>query len=161
MTETELKPLSADWLRWTSLVLGAIGLLDAGYLTWIKLTNTVAIACKGIGDCATVNTSKYAEMWGIPIAIFGAATYLVILLLLLLEGRWTHDSYPYRLGIFGVTLVGTLYSAYLSYVEVAILRAICPYCVVSAVVMAALFVISVIRLRAEVGREVEDVPEGR
>jgi uncharacterized membrane protein len=53
-----------------------------------------------------------------------------------------------RLAFFGFTLAGTLYSIYLTYVEVAILRAICPFCVVSAVVMLALFIIAVYRLRA-------------
>lgn len=149
MTATSVEKPPADRLRWISGILALLGLADAGYLSWIKLANTVAAACSGIGDCASVNSSRYAEMRGIPVALFGAAAYLAILLLLLLEGRWHHNFYLFRLGVFGVTLVGTLYSAYLTYVEVAILRAICPYCVVSALLMTALFVLSIIRLRAE------------
>lgn len=148
MTAAQVASPPADRLRWISAILAILGLADAGYLSWIKLANAVA-ACSGIGDCASVNSSRYAEMWGIPVALFGAATYLVILGLLLLEGRWSHIIYPFRLGVFGVTLVGTLYSAYLTYVEVAILRAICPYCVVSALLMTALFVLGIIRLRAD------------
>lgn len=148
MTATTVEKPPADRLRWISGILAILGLADAGYLSWIKLANAVA-ACSGIGDCASVNSSRYAEMWGIPVALFGAATYIAILILLLLEGRWSLNFYLFRLGVFGVTLVGTLYSAYLTYVEVAILRAICPYCVISALLMTALFVLSIIRLRAE------------
>lgn len=150
MTAAQAERTPADRLRLVSAILAILGLADAGYLAWVKLANAVA-ACSGIGDCASVNNSRYAEMWGIPVALFGAATYLVILALLLLEGRSTENFYLFRLGVFGVTLVGTLYSAYLTYVEVAILRAICPYCVVSAGLMTALFVLSIVRLRAEDG----------
>jgi uncharacterized membrane protein len=148
MTATQAVRTPLDRLRWVSGILAILGLADAGYLSWIKLANAVA-ACSGIGDCASVNSSRYAEMWGIPVALFGVATYLVILALLVVEGRWTQNFYLFRLGVFGVTLVGTLYSAYLTYVEVAILRAICPYCVISAVLVTALFVLSIIRLRVE------------
>ncbi len=50
--------------------------------------------------------------------------------------------------VFGVSLIGTLYSAYLSYLEVAVLKAICPYCVASAIAVTAVLVLCVLRLRS-------------
>ncbi len=49
--------------------------------------------------------------------------------------------------MFGMATAGTLYSAYLTYLEVAVLEAICPYCVLSAVVMTGLWILSIVRLR--------------
>lgn len=128
-----------------SYILALVGLADSIYLTYIKLANATA-SCAGIGDCESVNSSKYAEIAGIPIALLGAGAYLAILALLFMEKRgdfWKNNA---PLGVFGISLVGVLYSAYLTYVEVAILHAICPYCVLSALVLVALLVISVVRL---------------
>lgn len=131
--------------RQASLLLAGLGLLNAIYLTVIKVANATAI-CSGIGDCDAVNSSRYSELGGIPIALLGAGAYLAILLLLFWEPRLGINSDYARLAIFGVSLSGTLYSAYLTYVEVAILRAICPFCVLSAVLMTAICAIGVTRL---------------
>lgn len=132
-------------LRIIAAILAVIGLLDSLYLTWAKLTHT-AVICGGSTECQTVNDSPYAEIAGIPISLLGMGAYIVILGLLYLENRgeiWAEYS---RMFLFGITLVGVLYSAYLTYIEVAVIYAICPYCVVSAVVMLLLFVIAIIRL---------------
>jgi len=125
-------------------VLGFIGLLDSAYLSYIKLANATA-SCAGIGDCDAVNSSKYADIFGIPIALLGAGAYIVMLLILFMEARdplWRANG---PLTLFVLTLIGVLYSAYLTYVEIAILHAICPYCVISAVVLVAMFSLSVYR----------------
>jgi uncharacterized membrane protein len=131
-------------LRISLMVLGLIGLVDSAYLAYIKLANATA-SCAGIGDCDAVNSSKYAEVAGIPIALLGAGAYLTMLMLLFLEkrgGLWQEQS---PLFMFVLTLIGVLYSAYLTYIEVAILYAICPYCVLSAVILVIMFGISVYR----------------
>lgn len=132
--------------RWfLSVALAALGLLDSIYLTWIKLANAT-IACSNIGDCETVNSSRYSELAGIPIAALGAAAYLAILLMLLLDRKPSERSELLRLGVFGLALTGTLYSAYLTYLELVVLRAICPFCVASAIILTALLVLSVLRI---------------
>jgi uncharacterized membrane protein len=136
---------SIDKLRLTSFIAALVGLVDSIYLSATKLMKT-EVFCGGSTSCATVNSSRWAEIAGIPIAFLGAGMYVVILALLYLEARggfWKEYS---PLVIFGITLAGTLYSAYLTYVEIAILRAICPYCVVSAIALALLFIVSVLRL---------------
>jgi uncharacterized membrane protein len=73
--------------------------------------------------------------------------YLAIALLLALEDRAGALETYGPLAVFGLALTGTLYSAYLTYVELFVLHAVCPYCVVSAVLMTAIFILAVIRFR--------------
>lgn len=143
--------LTVDRLRWgwretATALLSVVGLVDSLYLAFIKLTNNTT-ACAGIGDCDAVNNSRYAEVAGIPIALIGVLGYLAILAALAAERRWPQAAWTLRLGIFGMALAGALYSAYLTYIEVAVLDAICPFCVVSAVCMVGILILSVLRLR--------------
>lgn len=131
---------------WMAIVLGLIGLADSVYLTWIKLTDSLAV-CGGIGNCESVNSSRFAEFGGIPIALIGALGYMAILVTLVLDDRKADWRDGLRLTLFGFTLTGTLFSLYLTYLEVFVLRAICPYCVLSAVAMTGLFVIAILMLR--------------
>lgn len=131
--------------RSVSMVLAILGMVDAAYLTWVKLADAMA-TCSDIGDCELVNTSRYSEIGGIPIAALGAAAYLSIVALLAAEKRYPNYGLSLKTGVFGITLAGTLYSAYLTFIEVSVLHAICPFCVLSAVLMTALLVLSVFRL---------------
>lgn len=140
------------WTRvaWLTAV---IGLLDSIYLTILKLSNNKSLCIQGVGDCWSVNTSIYSEIFGIPIAILGAGAYGFILIWLWAEHR-TPLIHPYAgFILFGVTLIGIIYSAYLTYLEIAVIKAICPFCVVSAVAMLILFIYSVKRLIEPSGDE--------
>ena len=137
----------SDRWYWLSVGLVVVGAIDSAYLAWIKYTGSVA-ACSGIGDCEAVNSSRYAEFAGIPIAVFGLLAYLFLLGLLVLEKVKPEWEEGLLITEFGVTLLGAIYSLYLTYIEVAVLNAICPFCVVSAVAMILLFVVSIIRISA-------------
>jgi uncharacterized membrane protein len=112
----------------------------------MKITNNPRMCIQGSGDCFTVNTSKYAEIAGIPVAVLGAAAYLCLLLILITENKTDFLRSNGVLFIFGITLAGTFFSAYLTYIELFVLRMICTFCVVSAFTMLILLVISIIRL---------------
>jgi len=142
----ESKP---DWMLvgwWFEVVFAIIGLADSAYLAWLKMSGGLA-ACGGIGDCESVNASIYSQINGIPIALLGAGAYIAILVFLFLESRddFIGDGSP--MIVFGLSLTGTLYSIYLTYIEIAVLKAICPYCVVSAIAILIIFVISIARMR--------------
>jgi len=136
-----------------TIICAAIGLVDSVYLTWIKLTHTTALCLPGVGDCETVNTSRYSEINGIPIALLGALVYLAILLIVLLKDKasFLNDFGLYLL--FGISLVGVLYSAYLTYIEIAVIHAICPFCVISAIVILLIFVSTIVRLSQDQGSQ--------
>ena len=137
-------------LRIASLLLAVLGLLDSIYLTWVKFSGKYAL-CGPIGNCESVNTSQYSEVFGIPIALLGAGAYLVVIISLSLEYRSSFWAEYSPIIVFGISLIGVLYSIYLTYIEVAVLKAICPYCVISAIILVILLVLSSIRLRQSLG----------
>ena len=129
------------------LIIGSlIGLIDALYLTWEKISGNPALCIQGLGDCYSVNNSIYSEFFGIPVAILGTGAYLLILVVLFLEPKNSFFESNSTFFVFAITLVGTLFSAYLTYIEIAILKKICPFCVISAITMLVLLVFSVLRL---------------
>jgi uncharacterized membrane protein len=134
-------------LRWVTLLLTIIGFIDSSYLTWIKYSQNRALCFVGGGACWSVNNSIYSEWLGIPIAIFGMLGYLAIFILLLLENKVEYITTNGILIIFGLSLVGVVYSCYLTYIEIYILKSICPFCMLSAILMISTFIITIIRLR--------------
>jgi uncharacterized membrane protein len=133
------------WLYRVSAILVVIGLLVSIYMTIYKLTSNDAM-CLGSGDCSTVNASRYAEVYGIPVAVIGIAGYFAILLSHWYEGR---DKFFEKNGpmlIFGLALTGFLFTVYLIYVEFALLHAFCPFCLTSQTAMTLIFAISIVRL---------------
>jgi uncharacterized membrane protein len=137
-------------MRRASILLAVLGLLDSIYLVWVKYTGTYAL-CGPIGNCESVNTSQYSEIFGIPISLLGAGAYAIMIVLLLLENRsqiWAEFS---SLIVFGISLIGVLYSIYLTYIEVVVLKEICPYCVISAIILVILLLLSGIRLSISLG----------
>ncbi len=137
--------LRRDWLRWGSLALAVVGAVDAAYLAWVKLAGLTPF-CGESHACDTVQTSIYSEIGGVPISVLGLGAFLVIGGLLALEKRAPALAAWAPVAVFGMALTGSLYSAYLTYVELYILHAVCPYCVVSAVCIAGILVLSVVRL---------------
>lgn len=128
------------------LISAIVGFVDSLYLGWLKITGNTA-ACSQIGDCDAVNSSPYAMIGDVPIAFIGALGYALIIVMIYVDIRRPSWAENVSLVLFGVTLVGLIYSAYLTYLEVAIIHAICPFCVLSAVLMSFLFVLSFLRMR--------------
>ena len=130
---------------WISFVLACLGVLDAAYLLIYKLTNNNAM-CLGNGGCHDVNFSAYSEIGGIPVSLFGIAAFLVIAGILLLEPRTKFMAENGPLAIFGISLAGVAFSAYLTWLEIYVIHAICPFCVASAVIITLIFILAIIRL---------------
>ena len=133
------------WLYRVSVALVILGLLVSIYMTIYKITSNNAM-CLGSGDCSTVNASRYSEVYGIPVAVFGVLGYAAILATLFFETRNTFFKQNSTLMIFGMALTGFLFTLWLIYVEVAILKALCPFCVTSQTAMTIIFIIAVMRL---------------
>lgn len=127
-------------------LLAVIGLGISLYLTYIYTSNGVAI-CLGSGGCETVQHSPYAWIMGIPIPTLGAGAYLLVLVLTLLAWRGGDRQEAMLLGLFGTSLIGLLFSAYLTYLELFVIHAICLWCVVSAIVQVFLFIMVIMAWR--------------
>ena len=123
------------------LILSAIGFADATYLTTQHFLGA-PVACSILKGCEQVTTSPYSVIFGIPIALLGSLYYLTILILsvIYLDSR--------KINIFNIiakiTPFGFLASAYLVYLQIFVIKAICLYCMGSAVTSTLLFVLSLI-----------------
>lgn len=132
-------------LIWTTIILSLLGLFDSIYLYIYKLSKNNAM-CLGSGDCATVNSSPYSMLYGIPVSVLGIIAYLVILILLFFELKEIFFRENSNYIVFGISLIGVLFSTYLTYVEYFVIFAVCPFCVASAIIIVIIFIISIIRL---------------
>lgn len=126
---------------WTPPVLAALGLADAAYLAITHFRGELP-PCGGYTGCGEVNSSAYSEIFGVPIAAFGAALYAVILLAtlwraLVRQSPWWQST----LLIYSMVLSGTVFMAYLTAVEFFILHAVCYWCLGLAVITLALLVL--------------------
>jgi uncharacterized membrane protein len=128
-----------------TMALAAAGLLVSLYLLTVHWGWWQAV-CLGVGDCEAVNTSIYSELLGIPVALLGAFSYAAIILLNV--GLWSGrlDELAARAQFF-LVMLGVLFSAYLTYVELFVLHTVCPWCVISAVLISAILLLSLWTLR--------------
>ena len=133
------------WLYRASLALVIVGLLVSIYMTIYKFTNNDGM-CLGSGDCSTVNASRFSDMNGIRVSVFGVVGYPAILIVHLFENRNSFFNQNATLLIFGMSLTGFIFTLWLVYVEVALLKAYCPFCITSQVAMTVIFILAVIRL---------------
>ncbi|MFO7573439.1 MAG: vitamin K epoxide reductase family protein [Gaiellaceae bacterium] len=134
--------MSDRLLRSGAAVVAVAGVGVAGYLTWAHYADTSVICVAG-GGCEKVQSSDYAEIFGIPVAVLGLAAYATILALL----AW--DAPIARLAAASLALFGVLFSAYLLVVQAFVIEALCIWCVVNDVLIApALAVLTALRLRS-------------
>ena len=113
------------------------GVAIAGYLTYIHYAG-IDPACS-TGGCEKVQSSQYSELVGIPVALLGLIGYVSIGIALVVPGEAGRAAAAF------LALIGFGYSAYLTYLELFEIDAICQWCVASAVVMTALAATTTVR----------------
>jgi uncharacterized membrane protein len=129
-------------LRIAVAALALAGLAVAGYLTWVHYADLDPVCVGGGGGCERVQSSDYAELAGVPVALLGLIGYGAILASLAIPGD------PGRFAGALLALAGFGFSAWLTYVELFEIDAICQWCVASAVIMTALAVLTSLRVVA-------------
>jgi uncharacterized membrane protein len=125
----------------TALV-ALVGLFVATYLAFYKAGIIGTLAC-GSGECETVQMSRWATFLGLPVAAWGVAFYAVVFAVAFagtLE-RFA-ESRALNMTLLALTTWGVLFSAWLTYLELFVIHAICRWCVVSAVLAVILFVLA-------------------
>lgn len=138
------------------LALAVFGTGVAAYLSWVAIDSEQSPFCSGVGDCQAVQSSEFAEIGGVPIAVLGLGMYVTLLVLVAGRRFWSRATEagldrPMASATFGVALSGALYSAYLTYLELFEIDAICAWCVASAVIVTLITVLSVPDLRVTGG----------
>ena len=128
-------------------VLALAGLFVSLYLWLWKIGFIGTLQC-GTGGCEQVQTSPYADLLGVPVAFYGVAGYAALLVasLVSLGPRWVARREP-AVALFVLASGGLLFTAYLTYLEAAVIHAWCRWCLVSAGIIAAIWVTSLLSLR--------------
>lgn len=129
--------------RMLTALVALFGFFVALYLALYKAGMIGSLAC-GTGGCETVQLSRWANFLGAPVAFWGVGYYAVVFALAFagVQERWT-DSRRLGLGLVVLTGWGVVFSAWLTYLELFVINAICRWCVVSAVIALALFGLAV------------------
>jgi uncharacterized membrane protein len=131
-------------LRAAIALVALAGAAVAAYLVYARYAHT-QIYCT-TGGCETVQHSKYAKLAGIPVAVLGLAAYLAVFATAL-------SSRIEAAAIGAATALGGLaFAIYLIVVQVAVIDAICQWCLASDAILLVLALLSVERLRRVAGR---------
>lgn len=142
------KPASVTWLRATLLTLSLLGTGISGYLVYAHFFKINPVCLPG-APCEVVLTTRYAEMWGVPLSLLGLLMYLALVLLSSLQLlKRSNGNGTIPIGIYGVALSGVLFSLYLLYLEAFVIHGYCTWCLASGIVILATLVISVFNLSA-------------
>jgi len=130
-------------------LLALVGLFVALYLWLHALGFGGAIKCGASGGCETVQTSPWAVFLGMPVAFYGVVGYLALLIVALAGLRPAAlAQQTWNLLLLGLATVGVVFTAYLTYVELFLVHAICRWCVGSAVIITLIWIVSLLSLRS-------------
>ena len=128
--------------RMLTALIALVGVFVATYLAFYKAGLIGSLAC-GTGSCETVQQSPWARFLGMPVAVWGVGYYVAVFALAFAGtlDRWAEDR-RIALGLLLLTAWGAIFSAYLTYLELFVIHAICRYCVVSAILAVLVFALS-------------------
>lgn len=129
------------FVKYILIALAVIGLLDSLYLTYEHFSGTIPPCSVGglFDNCGTVLRSEYAEIIGIPVALFGVLHYFFLTSILTLGYAYV-QQWATRLALV-LTMIGFLGSGYFVYIQLFVLRALCLYCMISAIISLVLLVL--------------------
>ncbi|MFZ6031386.1 MAG: vitamin K epoxide reductase family protein [Chloroflexota bacterium] len=129
-------PVLKDWFTWAVPLIVIAGITVSTYLAFVEATQAVP-ACGPVGDCGTVQESEYAMLFGVlPVGVFGLMGNLALL------AAWLAKQFGpaslknlSALALWGMSVFGVLFSAYLTFLEPFVIGATCMWCITSAVTM--------------------------
>jgi len=133
-------PVRENKWSWAIPVLSILGMLVASYLAFVEVSGSEAV-CGPIGDCNSVQQSKYAILFGvIPIGLLGLIGYILIF------ASWLMQTYGpeskkkvFALAVWGLAGFGVLFSIYLTFLEPFVIGATCAWCLSSAIIITLQF----------------------
>jgi len=130
--------------HWSIPGLALVGLVAALYLSYVEITHVEAI-CGPVGECNIVQSSTYAQILGIPVAVLGVINYIIIVALWFWQRNGRLQGRRFVIwSLMGMTAAGTLFSIYLTVVELFVIHAVCAWCLSSALVTTLLMLIVVL-----------------
>jgi uncharacterized membrane protein len=133
-------------VRLAILVVSLTGMGISAYLTFVHYAG-LPLYCTSAGGCHVVQSSAYATLLTVPVSLLGFALYAAILgcvMLVLIGDGSASRLAPFVLLTFALS--GTVYSAYLTWLEVYRIYAICVWCITSASLLAAILSLSAVEM---------------
>jgi protein-disulfide isomerase/rhodanese-related sulfurtransferase len=125
------------------MALSLVGLFDSIYLLWEYTSPAHPMVCMG-GGCDAVRASAYSHLGGLPVPIYGILMYgFMVLLLFLFPLLPTSAARLVQYGVLLVSGAAFLFSAYLTGIEAFVLHSWCVWCVLSALLVTAIFLLSI------------------
>lgn len=123
-------------------LLSLFGITDAAYLTYehyqqVAPPCTVNHLLPIVSDCGKVLRSSYSVMFGIPLAVFGIVQYSFLLLAIILLAVFRKKIFAYW--VILQSMIGAIFSLYFMYIQIGILKSICTYCTLSALISFIIF----------------------
>jgi len=136
--------------RQTIAILALVGLFIALYLWMHKMGWIGELQC-GTGSCEIVQASKYAELFGFPVAFYGVIGYAVIFAAALagVQPAWRAVRGP-DLALVALSTVGFAFTMYLVSVSLFVIHATCRWCLASAAIMTTIWLLSISAVRRTV-----------
>lgn len=131
-------------------LLSVLGLFASGYLTYSHYSGE-PVYCGGASSCELVNSSRFAFIGPVPVALLGLIAYVVIFVVSLIKSD-EERQWP-AMALFAIALIGVMFQWYLFYIEVAVLHAICYWCVASQTIITLIFLLALPRRTASLETE--------
>lgn len=126
-------------LRGAVAALSLAGIAVTSYLLWARWTATELLC--STGGCETVQSSSYAELLGVPVAAVGLVGYVLL-------GLTALRTEPLvRAAGAALALAALVFAAYLLVVQLAVLDAVCQWCLASDAITALIAAAMLLRLR--------------
>lgn len=128
-------------LRGAIAAVAVAGIALASYLLYAREAGAQLVCTTG--GCETVQSSRYAEVFGVPVAALGLVAYIWLLLT-----SWPRSELA-RAGQTAVALAACVFSTYLVFVQLHVIGAVCELCLVSDGLIAVAAALALLRLRAD------------
>jgi uncharacterized membrane protein len=135
--------------RMGAALMSLLGLFVSAYLYLYKIGRIGTLAC-GSGGCETVQTSQWSRFAGVEVALIGLVGYAMLFVVALIAlqpstagggRRWPADL------LAALAAGGVLFTAYLTYLELFVIRAICRWCVGSAAIIVSVLILALLARR--------------
>ena len=123
------------------LALSALGIVLSLYLAYLYYSKATAVFCTAGSGCDTIRESSYSAILGVPVALLGVIGYSLIFALSIASIKGKNQWFL----LYLASLAGFAFSAYLTYIELFVIHAICFYCLISAVIITALLIILLLK----------------
>ena len=143
------------WTDWVIPVFIVLGIGVAGYLSYIETYSVTAI-CGPVGDCNSVQQSQYAKLLNfLPVGVFGLFGYIALLTAWLVRHFQPGLTNKVALALWGMAFFAVIFSLYLTYIELFVIKAVCIWCITSAVITTLLLLLGA----APVANDVHNLEE--